>query len=484
MPSAILETINEKCGIPVPKLKGLWDKAKTQAESIYNLREDSGDFRKLHMVYFKGLLGDSCGKNIEIGFKELNTTRHPIISRIHDLTGIPESILQKHWNTIEEVTTFSYGLTKDSKDYLPTVLKLFQNKINSLGNDYRESLASSFKRAIEGVGSSRVKAPAQKTPPVGINPEALVYWRRIIKTQKRRINSYSDNVEKWAVAIILFKTLCNKRGVAPFLDGGTAKKAAKSPITSFLSSYVEPCIEIIQSIEKFLSERRIVGKRIVKKFKLESIQKEGNVRLINATKSWRLIKAEKAAAVIVYMIPKFGLKKGDKQGVFKKRCGPNASILLSYKKKTDSVLAVTIQLRIRPRMWKSLQDSKKDPEKFMRSWVSRGFKATGAAEAPMPETNEMLIQEHYPADNPEDAAKLINTFTVPALVNLGDEEFQIDLAKYLLSVAKKFEMPSPALLDRFINDTDFRDFVRNEHGAQLPEREDETEGSPEGKLMT
>lgn len=409
--------------------------------------------------------------------------KHPILEKIHDLTGIPESILEKHWRTVGDVVAFSYDLSEDDREYLPTVLKLFQNKISSLGNSYRDALASSFKRAITGAKKNGVSPPSVKTPPVGINPEALVYWRAVLKSQKKKINQFSANEEKWAAAIILFKSICGKKGVAPFLPNGTVKDNHKSPIPALLSSYVEPCIKAVEEMEKFLSGKNITGKKVPKKFKLGSIDKEGTVSIVNATKTWKLLKGETAASVIVYMMPKFGLKKTDTKGTYRKKCGTKAYILLSYGKRTDKTLKVTIQIKVGKKTVKSIENLKKSMEAFFRPWISKGFKATGGTDSyeESPESNETLIKEYYSVNNSEEAAKLINTLSVPALVNTGNEDFQISLAKYLLEVANRFDLTPPALLEKFITDSDFRDFAREEYGNIIPS-EDETEGVPEGKI--
>jgi hypothetical protein len=473
MPQAILQSYNKKYGIPLKDLEMMLKKARAEVESTYDLTDKSREFDRLSYRALKNsLINNSSEEHIF----------HPIIARVHDLTGIPNTILQKHWNTIAEVVKFSHGIDRGNKNFLPTVLKLYQDKINQLGPKYSDALASSFKNAIHGGKTKKVKAPTQATPPVGINPEALVYWRRIIKNQKKTINSYSENLEKWAVAIILFKTLCSKKGVSPFLDGDLSKEPTKSPITSYLSSYVNPCIEFIDKIEKFLSVKNMVGKRIPKKFKLEKVNKDGAVFVVNAVKNWKLLKSERAASVVVYMIPKFGLRKDGTRGRYKKRCGPNAAVVISYAKKNDTVLKVTLELRIRAKMWKGLKETKKDPKKFIKNWITRGFKATGANKMEAPETNEILIQEYYPAETPEDAAKLINKLTIPVIVNIGANDFQIDLAKYLIKVAEKYDMPAPSLLDRFVEDEDFREYVREEHGTRLPD-DDETEGTPEGQII-
>lgn len=484
MPTAFLKSVNEKCGIPLPKLSQLWGDAKNKVVTEYGLDEGSKDFDRLQ----RGLFTEALGPESAFIEAELQTLSgyHPIITRVHDLTGIPETILRKQWDTLTEVVSYSQGIKREDDEFIPSVLSMFQSKINSLGAQYADALAPSFKRAIEGVGkTAKLKGPAQNTPPIGTNPEALVYWRKVIKTQKKRINQFSEMKEKWAAAILLFKMACEKRGIAPFIDTGVKKAVPdKSPITSYLASYVSPCLETVVKIEKFLSEKKMVGKNVPKKFKLGKIDKTGNTLLLNCSKSWKLLKGEKAASIVVYMIPKFGLRKTEKRGEYKKTCGPNAMLLFSYKKKTDNLLTVTIQLKIRPKMWKGLEDTKKDPKKFLRTWVSRGFKATGSAEKKVLGVNVKFIKEAYNPKDVDEAYALINKMNLGSIVSIGDTDFQIELVKHLLTIVKKFDMQTPALYEEFLRDPDFREYAQEEYATRLPSREDpDSEGYPEGSIM-
>lgn len=402
-----------------------------------------------------------------------------IIDRTHALTGVPKSVLDKHWKIVEGVVSCYYGIDKETDNFMPTALRLYENKLSSLGYAYRDALASTFNRAVAGE-DGKIKAPGVRIPPVGINPEALHIWREVIKAKKKKINSWSDPEEKWGAAIIYFQNACRRMGVAPFLPNPKKNKSEKSPAVAMLASYVDPCLRTLNSMEKFLMEKRMISKP-PKKFKTVSISKDDSINIVKIEKSWKLLKGEKAASVIVYMMPKFLLKKTGIKGAYRKKCGANASMVFSYKARGDSSLTVSLAVRVNNKLKTALEATSKDLKTFFRTWVKRNFTVSKAED--VPDTNESLIREYYMVRNHEEASKLLNSFSLQSIVNTGAPGFQITLAKYLLQVAKKFDLNAPPLLDKFIEDEEFRDSIRKEYGNFLPEADD-TEGVPEGKITS
>ncbi len=469
MPHPNFQEIHNRYKVPVRDLENLWNKSIRNAKASIKDPTKREDFWKLQSRLFQKSLRFITGNYKD----KLIYKTHPIIGKVHDITGIPESILEKYWNTINEAVDSSCNSDNKIK------LRQFQNKMDTLGAKYHDTLAPLFYNAI--YSDAKIKPPTQTSLPIGINPEAIGYWRNVIKNYKKTINEYKDPMEKWAAAIILFKNACRKNGIAPFTDSEVTKTPTKTPVTTFLSAYVNPCLDIIKKIEKILASKNFIGKRLAKNFSFDRVETEGTTKIIISSKTIRLLKPENAGSIAVYLIPKFGFRKGER-GTFRKPCGPNATVVLSYSAKSDTIIKLSIELKIRIKMWNSLDQLKKDPNKYLKTWVSKGFKATGEYEDFETEksVNE-LVRETYPITSYEDAVKLINEMDLPNIVEKGEEDFQIELARYVMDIAKRYELYPPSLLDKFIESEMFREYIIEQYRLDFPDAY-ETEGEPEGKI--
>lgn len=58
--------------------------------------------------------------------------------------------------------------------------------------------------------------PKAELLPKGINPEAVVIWKYVLKKFRTQIKEPNDLKKQWAIALILFKRQCVAKGIIPF----------------------------------------------------------------------------------------------------------------------------------------------------------------------------------------------------------------------------------------------------------------------------
>jgi hypothetical protein len=356
--------------------------------------------------------------------------------------------------------------------------------LKSLGTDCIEKLNTASVLAIIGelvIEAERkgIKSPKPSTPLRGISPEGLPIWKIITKKYKKKIVGYKDPLEQWAAAIVLYRKICRKRGLTPFSDTVGRGLIKKSPSTVYLASYVDPALKLLQRIEKELIKANMLGKRQKRQFGLKKVSKDGTFRVLVATKVWRFPKkTSPASAVARFLMPKYGFKK-ESRNTFAKKFGPKVKLSIRYSAKASNTADIFINLRIPGKVWKSLEQTQKKPDVYIKNWVKRGFKAKAKAL----DTGEEIyntIQEFYPANSTKEISNLLNKITLPVLVNVGDEFFQNIFAKYLVDKALAFDIDPPEYLVKFVNKEEYRTKMRHQHGVDIPEGEDEgTKLSPE-----
>ena len=314
---------------------------------------------------------------------------------------------------------------------------------------------------------SAAKKPTAATLPKGISPEGVPIWKITLKKfGKTTIRTYRSNVEQWAAALVLYKKMCDRRGIVPFLESKSEK--SNSPAALQLAGFVDPALRELQRIEKSI-KGYLKGKP--KKFTLKNISKSGPERILVCTREWKFLKNRyPAAAIATIIIPKFGFKK-ERKNTFVKVFNPKVKMILQYKSKSAKTSNLTIELKVSKRVWDSLRQIKKDANVFLKKWVKKGFKAEGALEIDT-KTLEML-KEIYPAETKEQVSNLINTITIPNLVNLGEEDFQISLAKYIMDRAEHFGLDQQDHLKNFVDDDDYRKKSIKRYLISMPEDLDE-----------
>lgn len=316
----------------------------------------------------------------------------------------------------------------------------------------------------------KIKTPKPSLPPRGISPEGLPIWKAITKKYKKKIFSYKDPYERWAAAIVLYRKICRKRGMAPFSDTVTRGVSRKSPSTVYLAAYVDPALKLLQRIERELIKANMLGKRQKRQFSLKKVSKDGTFRVLVATKLWKFPKkTSPASAVARVLIPKFGFKK-EARNTFAKKFGPKVKLSIRYSSKAANTADILIDLRVPGKIWKALEQTQKEPDTYIRNWVKKGFKAK--AQADTQDEIYDTIQEFYPANSKKEISNLLNRITLPVLVNIGDDDFQNILAKYLVDKALAFDIDPPECLVKFVNKIDYRAEVRRRYIVDIPMEED------------
>ena len=312
---------------------------------------------------------------------------------------------------------------------------------------------------------SAAKKPTAATLPKGISPEGVPMWKITLKRFGKVIRTYKSNVEKWAAAIVLYKKMCDRRGIVPFLELKSEKSG--SPAALQLAGFVDPTLRELERIEKSI-KGYLKGKP--KKFTLKNILRSGPERILVCTKEWKFLKNRyPAAAIATIIIPKFGFKK-ERKNTFVKVFSPKVKMILQYKSKSAKTANLIIELKVSKRVWDSLMQIKRDAKVFLKKWVKRGFKAEGALEIDT-KTLEML-KEIYPSETIDQVSDLINNISIPNLVNLGEEDFQISLAKYIIDKAEYFNLVLPENLKNFVEDKEYR---RKSYKNYLISRPDDLE---------
>jgi hypothetical protein len=317
----------------------------------------------------------------------------------------------------------------------------------------------------------KIKTPKPSLPPRGISPEGLPIWKLITKKYRKKIVSYKDPYEQWAAAIVLYKKISRKRGITPFSDRVTRGTPRKSPSTVYLAAYVDPALKLLQRIERELIKANMLGKRQKRQFTLKKVSKDGTFRVLVATKIWKFPKkTSPASAVARVLIPKFGFKK-EARNRFAKKFGPKVKLSIRYSAKAANTADIFIDLRVPGKIWKSLEQTQKKPDVYIRNWVKRGFKAKADAETQDEIYN--TIQEFYPANSEKEINNLLNKITLQVLVNIGDDEFQETFAKYLVDKALAFNIDPPEYLVKFVNRIEYRTDSRRRYVVDIPMEEDE-----------
>jgi hypothetical protein len=410
--------------------------------------------------------------------------RNTIIQKANELGGIPISFLEKKWDAISEAVQISHCITEKDPSFLPTVISMFHSSLKAVGNGRTDTLKPLFEHISAIAVAKSIKGPTMTTPPLGINPEAASLWKSTLKASRKQINSFKDPYEKWAAAIILFKRNCAKRGLAPFVGNRLPKSkegSQKASGLSLLSSYVDPVIDGIQIIEKAMQDRKILAKNIPK-FKLESIVKSGKDSLVTASKPWKLLKGETAGQAVVFMLPKFNVRK-EGRNCYKKKYNARAKLAIKYARKNDSTIIASIELTIASRIWNSIQKEKKNPENFIKTWISRGFKATGSMDNLTVNANGVIIHsvsedmevilENFEVTSFEVLKKFLVKYPITTIATMGDVSFQIAFCKYLTDKCMEFSTATPDSYLRFLNDMEYREWVIEKYGTEEEEDEDD-----------
>lgn len=73
-------------------------------------------------------------------------------------------------------------------------------------------------------------SPSARNMPNGIKKEAIPVWKYITKRLGKKIQEGSNLKEQWAIAVIMFKNICTKKGIMPF-DFETLQKQQDEKIT-------------------------------------------------------------------------------------------------------------------------------------------------------------------------------------------------------------------------------------------------------------
>ncbi len=319
-----------------------------------------------------------------------------------------------------------------------------------------------FNQAHNSIAAkSNVRKPLQSTPPLGINPEAINIWKETLKTKKKIINKYKDNREKWAAAIVLFKQSCKALGIAPFLHTNKMD-VTKNPTTSFLASYVKPCLDSANAMIKYMKQKKLSVKKVPVGWKFKKIKKEGMTRKVYASKIVRMPKGESASAIMPLLMHKFGVVKV-KQNTFMKRIGPKANLRIKYAHANDNALEMYIIIVIGKKYWNALQSGKKKPEAFIKGWINRGFKATGKfAEERLDEVSKL-----FTLASAEDVNSLMFTSDMNYVVNAFDPEEQTAFVEHVVGSAIKFAVEIPKKYLRFLVDAEYREDL-NERYSHNP----------------
>ncbi len=479
MPINLINIVHSKTGIPIADLEGKWYRAKRIASEQHNIEEGDSNFLVTVVGTFKKLLGSKykqvrafteayvclkTGSMLNVPRNKSYEARQVKAAVMQEAgsKGIPEKLLSDKWDKLSIGIQQTKGYTTSDLRFLPEIVDRFRNTYK-----------------ISGAGRpSNAKPPTAKTLPLGINPEAIPLWQQVLTKKKKQIYDFEDNLHKWAAAIYLFKMLCSEKGVGPWDNSKpTSKKAVKDPAEKYISSFALPCLETIAKMEKYLTERNFLIKNVAKKYKFQKIQKQGNDKFVIASKPWRLKKVEQAASIILLLMPQFGLRKGPAKNAYQRKHTPNSTLYLKYKRKSDSLIEVVIEIKIGSRLWKSLEDSKKDVTKFLNTWVNRGFKTLATP------YNMEIIERAYPINDRNSAINLLNTMNVPMVVNSGPMDFQLDMCLYLKRAAEKFDLVLPEPIVKFISSQEYRVEMNKAFMLKMQDSKEEEKQEPLGPII-
>jgi len=371
------------------------------------------------------------------------------IAKVVDTCGITKADAEKLWDNAKDIVRKSYSRNEDDSLFYPLVMGTFKK---SLGKECLDKLEVQAAIPVIAAKDEVVKPPSARVFPKGINPDATAIWKEVFKKQAKVIKEQPDALSKWAAAIVLYKRSCRKIGLAPFMGFVTKQKPGKGPILTELSAKIDPALRNIAKIEKLLTSKNILTKAQPKKFTLSQIKKEGKAKLLIAVKPLKFYRGVSPATVLAtLLIPKFGFKKikGNTYGV---KVGAHTTLRIRYAKKSDNVAQLFVDLKILGKTWDNLSKEHKKPESHLKGWIRRGFLAQAATEV----SDNIDLKEVYPIHTKEDVIHWLTTLTLPIIVNLGDEDFQLSLIDYLIANAKSFGVEAPQNLGKFKEDPEFR----------------------------
>lgn len=196
-------------------------------------------------IYFdKYKSGDNRVVFVEPLFIDYNTAYYVLQSYKYSI--FPGVVLQFPSNDnaqkfSDEINKISLELSKDS------VEKMYDAVINYIKNDNDFEPILMWKRSPNEVKSSitlstseytvcsqnqknivsgaKIPLPTELVMPAGINVRCKNIWKFVIRNYREKIRSYPKAEEQWTAAIIIFKRVCYKNNLRPFVKVPVAKNS-------------------------------------------------------------------------------------------------------------------------------------------------------------------------------------------------------------------------------------------------------------------